>query len=53
MTGRPMQLDFGKSRNVTGEEQVAALTNATEAGLAAAGLGDVAEASTALLSMTY
>lgn len=43
MTGRPMQLDFGKSRNVTGEDQIAALTNATEAGLAAAGLGDVAE----------
>ena len=43
MTGRPMQLDFGKSRNVTGEDQVAALTNATEAGFAAAGLGDVAE----------
>ena len=43
MTGRPMQLDFGKSRNVTGEDQVAALTNATEAGLTAAGLGDVAE----------
>jgi hypothetical protein len=29
MTGRPLQLDFGKSRNVTGEDQVAALTNAT------------------------
>ena len=43
MTGRPLQLDFGKSRNVTGEDQVAALTNATEAGFAAAGLGDVAE----------
>jgi len=43
MTGRPMQLDFGKSRRVEGEDQVAALTNATEAGLAAAGLGDVAE----------
>ena len=43
MTGRPMQLDFGKSRKVTGEDQVAALTNATEAGFAAAGLGDVAE----------
>ena len=42
MTGRPLQLDFGKSRNVTGEDQVAALTNATEAGFAAAGLGDVA-----------
>ena len=43
MTGRPMQLDFGKGRKVEGEDQVAALTNATEAGLAAAGLGDVAE----------
>ncbi len=43
MTGRPMQLDFGRSRNVTGEDQVAALTNATEAGLVAAGLGDVAQ----------
>lgn len=43
MTGRPMQLDFGKSRQVVGEDQVAALTNATEAGLTAAGLGDVAE----------
>ena len=43
MTGRPLQLDFGKSRTVTGEDQVAALTNATEAGLHAAGLGDVAE----------
>ena len=43
MTGRPMQLDFGKSRKVTGEDQVAALTNATEAGLAAAGQGELAE----------
>lgn len=43
MTGRPMQLDFGRGRKVTGEDQVAALTNATEAGLAAAGLGDVAQ----------
>ena len=43
MTGRPMQLDFGKSRTVTGEDQVAALTNATEAGLTAAGFGDVAQ----------
>ena len=43
MTGRPLQLDFGKGRRVEGEDQVAALTNATEAGLAAAGLGDVAE----------
>jgi hypothetical protein len=43
MTGRPLQLDFGKSRTVTGEDQVAALTNATEAGFAAAGLGDVAQ----------
>ena len=43
MTGRPMQLDFGKGRKVTGEDQVAALTNATEAGLTAAGLGDVAQ----------
>jgi hypothetical protein len=43
MTGRPLQLDFGKGRKVSGEDQVAALTNATEAGLAAAGLGDVAE----------
>ena len=42
MTGRPIQLDFGKSRNVTGEDQVAALTNATEAGLAAAGLHEEA-----------
>ena len=44
MTGRPLQIDFGKSRNVTGEDQIAALTNATEAGLTAAGLGDVADA---------
>ena len=43
MTGRPLQLDFGKARKVEGEDQVAALTNATEAGLSAAGLGDVAE----------
>ena len=43
MTGRPLQLDFGRSRNVAGEDQVAALTNATEAGFVAAGLGDVAE----------
>ena len=43
MTGRPLQLDFGKARRVEGEDQVAALTNATEAGLTAAGLGDVAE----------
>lgn len=43
MTGRPLQLDFGKARKVEGEDQVAALTNATEAGLTAAGLGDVAE----------
>tara|TARA_Y100000401_G_scaffold116274_1_gene121642 strand:- start:2738 stop:3397 length:660 start_codon:yes stop_codon:yes gene_type:complete len=43
MTGRPMQLDFGRARNVAGEDQVAALANATEAGLTAAGLGDVAQ----------
>ena len=43
MTGRPTQLDYGKARRVEGEDQVAALTNATEAGLTAAGLGDVAE----------
>ena len=43
MTGRPMQIDFGRSRKVEGEDQVAALTNATEAGFVAAGLGDVAE----------
>jgi len=43
MTGRPLQLDFGKGRRVSGEDQVAALTNATEAGLTAAGLGDVAD----------
>ena len=42
MTGRPLQLDFGRGRNVTGEDQVAALTNATEAGLAAAGLQEEA-----------
>ena len=43
ISGRPMQLDFGKARMVQGEDQVVALANATEAGLAAAGLGDVAE----------
>jgi len=43
MTGRPIQLDFGRGRQVTGEDQVAALTNATEAGLAAAGMGEVAQ----------
>ena len=43
MTGRPLQLDFGQSRKVTGEDQVAVLTDATEAGFVAAGLGDVAE----------
>ena len=43
MTGRPLQLDFGRARRVEGEDQVAALTNATEAGFVAAGLDDVAE----------
>jgi len=43
MTGRPVQLDYGKARRVEGEDQVAALTNATEAGFAAAGMPDVAE----------
>ena len=38
-----MQLDFGKGRRIEGEDQVAALTNATEAGFAAAGLSDVGE----------
>ena len=38
MTGRPLQLDFGIAQRVTGEDQVATLANATERGLAAAGL---------------
>ena len=38
MTGRPTQLDYGLARRVEGEDQVAALANATERGLAAAGL---------------
>jgi len=42
MTGRPTQLDYGRARRVEGEDQVAALTNATEAGFQAAGLHEVA-----------
>ena len=38
MTGRPTQLDFGKGRQVTGEDQVATLAAATEEGLHEAGL---------------
>ncbi len=38
MTGRPLQLDFGIAQRVTGEDQVSALADATERGLAAAGL---------------
>ena len=40
MTGRPTQFDYGLARRVEGEDQVAALANATERGLAAAGLPD-------------
>jgi hypothetical protein len=43
MTGRPTQLDYGRARQVTGEDQVAALTNATEAGFVAAGLDDIGQ----------
>ena len=43
MTNRPTQLDFGRAARVDGEDQVAALANATEAGFTAAGLGDVAQ----------
>ena len=42
MTGRPLQLDFGIAQRVTGEDQVSALADATERGLAAAGLPDEA-----------
>ena len=38
MTGRPTQLDYGIARRIEGEDQVAALADATERGLAAAGL---------------
>ena len=47
MTDRPIQLDFGIASKVEGEMQVDALARATEAGLAAAGLRDVAEIYTA------
>ena len=43
MTGRPMQLDFGRASRVEGEMQIDALTRATADGFAAAGLNDVAE----------
>jgi hypothetical protein len=43
MTGRPTQLDYGKARRIAGEDQVAALTNATEAGFQAAGMPEIAE----------
>ena len=43
MTGRPMQLDFGRAKLVEDEMQIDALTRATEAGFVAAGLGDVAQ----------
>jgi len=43
MTGRPMQLDFGRASRVEGEMQIDALTRATADGFAAAGLDDVAE----------
>ena len=41
MTGRPLQLDFGIAGKVEKEDQVMALMDATQDGLAAAGLGDV------------
>ena len=54
MTGRPLQLDFGKSRvmlQVKTKSQHS-LTPLKQ-GFVAAGLGDVAQKSIALLSMTY
>ena len=43
MTGRPMQLDFGRAARVDGQMQIHALTQATEAGFYAAGLDDIAD----------
>ena len=43
MTGRPMQIDFGITSKVSGEDQVQALIQATEGGFAALGQYDVAE----------
>lgn len=43
ITGRPLQLDFGNSRKIAGEDQVIALAEATEAGLEAAGLAQEAK----------
>ncbi len=43
MTGRPLQLDFGRAKRVEGEDQVIALTNATQSGFKAAGLNDVGD----------
>ena len=43
MTGRPLQLDFGISNKVTGEDQVMALADATTQGFSHAGMNDIAE----------
>ena len=43
MTNRPTQLDFGRAERVQGEDQVAALANATEKGLTEAGLFEEAQ----------
>jgi len=43
MTNRPTQLDFGLAQRVEGEDQVAALTNATTDGLTSAGLYEEAQ----------
>lgn len=43
MTGRPMQLDFGMAKRVTGADQVQALANATSEGFEAAGIPEMGE----------
>jgi len=43
MTGRPMQIDFGITSKVSGEDQVQALIEATQGGFTALGQYDIAE----------
>ena len=43
MTGRPMQIDFGMTSKVSGEDQVQALIEATQGGFTALGQYDIAE----------
>ena len=50
MTGRPMQLDFGITRNVEGADKAQALAEVTAEGLEAAGIKDVGSILTATVA---